>query len=677
MVAQTPQAGGDGMNLPKLPNHINKVERSVINFGGLNFSDTAKDGEFAACKNLSGRRLPYLTQRPGRIFDETYADPDSVFAWDGKMVVAAGGKLYYDGAELCSVNGGQKQFAVVNSKLVVWPDKVMVDLVEKTARQMSPQVKNNGTATFTENTLTLVPKPVYATAVCGRYSDPEGMRGPWAWTYSNVKWTEEGGWELEGAELTSLMMGNPSAEGRYYIPEVKFNEATQTYSFERITTATPQGQWSAEQPDKALYPETAPGNDLGFYGKIYFDPTANNEVNISGPSRCWFNGEMHWAQQENNADLSQLFSVGDYISVSGATNEANNDKFLKVTAVTATMITVEGSPFVAGNDTASITVRTEVPDMDFICEKDNRLWGCSNSQKAHIYNAETDTYHEVTSRVIYSSALGQPDRFWDFDGLSTDSYQVAVASEGDFTGIANYGGGVLCFKENELLKVLGGYPAEYTMYTYHIAGVEQGCHKSVVNINERLFYKGRAGVYAYAGGTPTLLTEKFGNHAYRDAVAATDGIRYYISMREGEQWSLFTYDTLKGLWFREDDTHAADMCSVLGEVVILTDDGKLFRPDGDPAESVEWMVQFAPFYEVPKGRKSYPRIDLRMEMTGYVKVETRMDDSPVWTTNGVFTGGKTVTAPIRPGRCDKFEIRISGKGTCTILSMVREFRAGG
>ena len=73
MVAQTPQAGGEGMNLPKLPNHINKVERSVINFGGLNFSDTAKDGEFAACKNLSGRRLPYLTQRPGRVFDETYA----------------------------------------------------------------------------------------------------------------------------------------------------------------------------------------------------------------------------------------------------------------------------------------------------------------------------------------------------------------------------------------------------------------------------------------------------------------------------------------------------------------------------------------------------------------------------------------------------------------------------
>ena len=662
------------MKLPNLPNHINKVERSVLSFGGLNFSDTAADGEFAACKNLSGRRLPYLTQRPGRVFDETYADPESVFAWDGKMVVADGGKLYYDGAELCSVTGGQKQFAVVNSKLVVWPDKIMVDLTNQKVTRMAASVTNRGSATFAENSLTLTARELYATSIAGNYSYPASETGtyrnplfPWVWTYGSVEWDEVNGWTLNDPKLTWL--GSMDLEGRYYIPTATFNTNVNSYTFGWFVVS----EWNdgTEAPD---FPEPAPGNDLGFYGEIVL---VDGLLDLLYKSYIHYNANFYLASKENNTDLTTLFQIGDYVTVSGATNAANNKSMVRVTGVSANQIQMADGDFTAGAETGAVTVLRIVPDMDFICEKDNRLWGCSNSQKAHIYNAETDTYHEVTSRVIYSSALGQPDKFWDFDGLSTDSYQVAVASEGDFTGIANYGGGVLCFKENELLKVLGGYPAEYTMYTYHIAGVEQGCHKSVVNINERLFYKGRAGVYAYAGGTPTLLTEKFGNHAYRDAVAATDGIRYYISMREGEQWSLFTYDTLKGLWFREDDTHAADMCSVLGEVMILTDEGKLFRPDGNPEESVEWMVQFAPFYEVPKGRKSYPRIDLRMEMTGYVKVETRMDDSPVWTTNGVFTGGKTVTAPIRPGRCDKFEIRISGKGTCTILSMVREFRAGG
>lgn len=293
-----------------------------------------------------------------------------------------------------------------------------------------------------------------------------------------------------------------------------------------------------------------------------------------------------------------------------------------------------------------------------------------------MWNAETEQYDEVTSRVIYSSALGMPDKFWEFNGLSTDSYQVAVASEGNFTGITNYGGGVLCWKENELVKILGSYPAEYTMYTYHIAGVEEGSHKSIVNINERLFYKGRAGVYGYAGGTPALISERMGNHRFRNAVAASDGIRYYISMQEDEEWNLFVYDTLKGLWFREDDTHAVDMCSVLGNVMILTAEQTIFRPDGDSMGKVDWMVQFASFYETAHGRRSYSKVLLRMELTGWMRIETRTDDGR-WVENAVLTGNKTVTVPIQPSRCDKFEIRISGEGTCTILSMVRVFKMGG
>jgi hypothetical protein len=37
------------------------------------------------------------------------------------------------------------------------------------------------------------------------------------------------------------------------------------------------------------------------------------------------------------------------------------------------------------------------------------------------------------------------------------------------------------------------------------------------------------------------------------------------------------------------------------------------------------------------------------------------------------------TTPYRaysPGRCDKFEMKLTGKGPCTILSMMREFSIG-
>ena len=54
-----------------------------------------------------------------------------------------------------------------------------------------------------------------------------------------------------------------------------------------------------------------------------------------------------------------------------------------------------------------------MPDLDFICESENRLWGCSNE-----------------TRTIYASALGDPTNFFSYQGLSTDSYAVAVGSEG-------------------------------------------------------------------------------------------------------------------------------------------------------------------------------------------------------------------------------------------------------
>lgn len=356
------------MNLPNLPANVQAVKREILEFGGVNYSDDAGSGEFAQCKNLSGRRLPYLTQRPARVTDKTYAEPEAVFAWDGKMVVASGGQLYYDENALCSVLSGPKQFAVVNTKLIVWPDKLMVDLVDRSVTRMAASVINQGVAEFTANTVTLVPKPVYATAAAGSYRNDNGYMGPWVWTYSAVSWDEETGWTLEGADLTSMFDYGPTTSGRYYIPTATFNEATQDYTFGRPKTEV----WSEEQPDKTAYPEPAPGNNIGFYGKLEPDMSKDNYIGLDGSYYAWL-ATYYWAQQENDADLTQHFAVGDHISVSGASNEANNGTMLKVTAVDGTTVTVEGAPFAEGTDQAALVLQKEVPPIDFICEKDNRL----------------------------------------------------------------------------------------------------------------------------------------------------------------------------------------------------------------------------------------------------------------------------------------------------------------
>ena len=66
--------------------------------------------------------------------------------------------------------------------------------------------------------------------------------------------------------------------------------------------------------------------------------------------------------------------------------------------------------------------------MDFICENENRLWGCKED-------------------TIYSSKLGDPFNWNVFDGLSTDSYAVNVRIDGDFTACCSYLGYPVFFKE--------------------------------------------------------------------------------------------------------------------------------------------------------------------------------------------------------------------------------------
>ena len=99
------------------------------------------------------------------------------------------------------------------------------------------------------------------------------------------------------------------------------------------------------------------------------------------------------------------------------------------------------------------------------------------------------------------------------------------------------------------------------MASYQYEGVMEGSYKSLVNINEVLFYLGRDGVFAYSGSAPQLVSEKLGALGYRDGVGGTDGIRYFLSARDRDgNWGLYSYSTQTGLWFREDGKQAVDFC---------------------------------------------------------------------------------------------------------------------
>ena len=245
--------------------------------------------------------------------------------------------------------------------------------------------------------------------------------------------------------------------------------------------------------------------------------------------------------------LEYHFKKGDRVNISGCTSfAANNKDYLEVVGVSGNVLTFPADTFTAGSEAAAVTIERPVPDLKYICAKGNRLWG-------------------VKDQTIYASALGDPSNFNAIDFVSTDSYAAAVGTPGEFTGICAYGTRVLCWKENTLHSVYGDTPDDFGYYTYDFDGVQDGSYKSLQIVKETLYYKGRNGVYAYTGDTPTLISYCFGENRYSKAVAGEDGWSYYISMMDaaGNQ-HLFVYDTVRQVWMREDDMKALDFAYLDG-----------------------------------------------------------------------------------------------------------------
>ncbi len=355
------------------------------------------------------------------------------------------------------------------------------------------------------------------------------------------------------------------------------------------------------------------------------------------------------------------FRDGDAVEISGCAT-AENNKSPIIRGVSSTVLTFGDDTFTATTEEGTVTIKRKVPDLDFICESNYRLWGTKGN-------------------TIFSSKFSDPLNFFVFDALASDSYNIDVGSDGDFTGCIPYSSHICFFKENTLHKLYGTKPSNFQIVTVNIYGVQSGCERSMCIVNEQLLYKGVDGVYAYTGGVPELISSKFGTKRFSNAVATCDGERYYISMKHNDEWSMFVYDVLKNIWLREDSTHAYDMAFSDGYVYFIDESGALYRIDRTASrEDIEWSATFCPFNETINEKKGYSKFHLRIEMTAgaWLTVDVKTDTDTQW--KEVYKTynekARTITVPIIPTRCDSITVRLRGKGECTVKAFIREFATG-
>ena len=322
-----------------------------------------------------------------------------------------------------------------------------------------------------------------------------------------------------------------------------------------------------------------------------------------------------------------------------------------------------------------ITVTRQMPNMDFVVESENRLWGCR-------YGVATNG--EVVNEV-YASKLGDFKNWNCFMGISTDSYAASVGTDGQFTGAITMPGYVLFFKENCIHKVYGNYPSNFQIQTTICRGVQRGCERSLAVVNEIIYYKARHAVCAYDGSLPTEISAPLGEKRYNNAVAGAHGNKYYISMEDTEgKYHLFVYDTAKGMWHKEDDLRADCFCSCREELYCIDHNSKkiitMLGSGTKDTGKVSWMAQTGIIGTDMPDMKYISRLIIRMSMEIGAKVRflVQYDSMGGWEQIGVMSGTslRSVSVPIKPRRCDHFRLRIEGTGDARIYSITQTVEQG-
>ena len=336
----------------------------------------------------------------------------------------------------------------------------------------------------------------------------------------------------------------------------------------------------------------------------------------------------------------------------------------------------------------AVNINRTVPDLDFVVESNNRLWGCK-------YGMENG---QVVNE-IRASKLGDFRNWSAFLGVSTDSYTVSIGSDGPFTGAIAQRGYPVFFKEQCIHKLTGTTPSSYQVTTTMCRGVQAGSGRSVCIVNETVYYKSRKDVMAYDGNMPISVSENLGNVPYGSARAGAKGDKYFISMQDASgHFHLFTYDTKNGIWYREDNTKALGFGAVEDELFYIDEEqNTLVAVDGSRGtleEDPEWMAEFGisgieytagSYGSLARsdinGSHYLSRFDIRMylEEETNVELEIMYDSDGVWRKQGETIRGtrmKNRMIPVIPRRCDHLRFRLKGKGEFRIYSISRYLEVG-
>ena len=668
------------MGLPKFSNTAALRQSYQAQFGGLNHTKGATDGDIYDMRNMTSDHYPVLSPRGRRRTVATYDTIYGLYCYGEHTFIAAEKNgdcgLYINGDKVMALDPSEKQMEVCNRKLIIFPDKVYYDLNALDAKGV---VADKNALPADGNSY-------------GEVYIVENIIGADHYYWNNTEWVKLGA----VSENMEAVLANVPAEfgsGELYGAAVENNEIrikdTDLSRFRVGDAVTISGCVKVPANNKTAIIREIHGDRLEFSAEafaseqeyyLYTNDKALDKtrlLSVVHPPPDPVTYEQHTIYYGFNYRAQEILFVlpVEQLSAGHTIEWLVGDTKVQIYAPDATEPTyivelgdpeseqytkVSKLPFEAvtarKTNEASITLTRLSPDFDFILSVNNRLWG-----------AKGDT--------VWGSKLGDPLNWNYFDGIAIDSYSVELGTAGDITGIANYNGYPTFFKEDGIYKLYGAYPSAYQVYATATNGVKKGCGKSIAKIGDALFYVSKAGVMMYGGGIPSYIGNELGVRIGA-AVGGTDGRKYYLCA----DGLLYVFDTYMNLWHIEDNINVTAMS--YGQELLCGADGEVFNlgyTDAPDEEDVDWLVQFADAVVGSPNKKGVEKVLVRADCSGggYCDVFISFDGGKYEVIRRIDKDTKASTIlPIVLKRGDYFSLMLVGHGDVDIYSISYSYYHG-
>lgn len=592
------------MRMPYL-NGLAKAEEYQTAFGGYNHTENCSELEFYEMKNMSSDLFPILSPRKKRGIFELAGAEEGVKAIlaKNKLCHVAGNTFYIDNVPV--------------ENLTVEP------ILDGTGKELPISLTSMGAYVI------IFPQKLYVNTTdvedCGTVEKKVKIEPIFLLT------------DPDGSFFYTIDLGaypKTQEEGEktgFYVSEINVEETTKTV----FVVKTSSG-WVQKEPCFAIsnlynvnFPAIYGRADLTVFRK-------GTTVNVSGIGVDGLDGEK-------TVQNVTKFNIGEVIIFKGYIPEDFDSE-----------------------DSGSVTIVQEVPNMDFVIENNNRLWGCRYGTAA---NGEF-------VNEIYASAQGDFTLWNDFSGEASDSYSVNLGSDGPFTGAVKYADTPIFFKEHCFHRIYGTLPENYQLQTYENDGLQKGSEKSIAIVENVLFYKGTDGFYAFDNTLPQLISEPLGREPMYDAVCGACDKKYYASVRDKSgRYDLYAYDVSKNLWHKEDNLRLLDCTSRGTDLYCVTEKGtlKISSMEQSTDEDLSWYAESGIIGKSSPDKKVIQKLKIRADVspTAYVQVMIEYDSSGNFEPICLMEGRQiqSFSIPIRVHRCDHFKILFMGRGSAKIYSL--------